>query len=130
MPRRLLIAAALLGLGGCAGGGDSSCLAAGRKPVVVAQMFFGRAIPGRAMLSEAEWTGFADETIAAQFPDGFTSFDGDGRWRDPGSGAVIVERTKILVVAAEPGAALEERLAAIAAAYRARFDQRSVGLVT
>ncbi len=98
--------------------------------MVLAQLFFGRDIPGRAPLTDMEWSDFTARVIATEFPDGFTVIDGDGQWRDPGSNAIVREATKILLVAAPPSDALGGRLAAIIDAYRRRFDQQSVGLVT
>jgi hypothetical protein len=68
--------------------------------MLVAELFFGRSLPGRAPLSEAEWRAFAAETITPNFPDGFTSFDAEGQWRNPATGVVSSAPTKMLLVAA------------------------------
>jgi hypothetical protein len=96
----------------------------------VAELFFGRSISGRAPLSDAEWTEFAAETITPNFPDGFTVFDGEGQWRNPQTGQTARERTKILLVAAKPSPDLPHRLAAVIDAYKARFHQQTVGVMT
>ncbi len=51
--------------------------------MLVAELFFGRNIRGRAPLTEAEWRAFAAEIVTPNFPDGFTVFDGDGQWQNP-----------------------------------------------
>jgi hypothetical protein len=99
--------------------------------VVVAELYFGRDVPRRALVSEAEWAEFVASAVTPRFPDGFTVLDAAGAWRDPGSGTAMHEQTKILVVAlpaAEVG--LGKRLDEVAASYRTRFDQASVGIVT
>ena len=57
----------------------SKCLLPAEQPMVVAELFFGRGIRGRAPLSEAEWAAFAAQVITPNFPDGFTVFDGEGQ---------------------------------------------------
>ncbi len=125
---RPVIAFLLLAVAACAR--QPECLLPSERPMVLAQLFFGRDIPGRAPLTDMEWSDFTARVIATEFPDGFTVIDGDGQWRDPGSNAIVREATKILLVAAPPSDALGGRLAAIIDAYRRRFDQQSVGLVT
>jgi Protein of unknown function (DUF3574) len=129
--RTALGALALAGLAGCASGDPPrACPLPGQHEMVVAELFFGRSIRGRAPVTENEWRAFSAEVIGPAFPDGFTSFDGEGQWRDPQTGAVTGERTKILVVAVAPSPALPETLRAVIDDYRRRFDQKSVGLLT
>lgn len=98
--------------------------------MLVAELFFGRAIAGRAPLGEAEWRAFAAEIVTPNFPDGFTAFDAEGQWRNPATGAVTREPIKVLLVAAPPGPDLAPRLSSVIEAYKARFRQQSVGIVT
>ena len=147
--RRVLAAgpAALLGLAaallsGCAPGEPPAhdaavepaayvCLLPGEKRMLVAELFFGRNVPGRAPVSEAEWSDFAAQVITRYLPDGFTVHDGAGQWLNPATGNIVRERTKILTVASErPRPDLKDRLTAITEAYRSRFRQQSVGVIT
>ena len=98
--------------------------------MLVAELFFGRAIPGRTPLTEAEWAAFAADAITPNFPDGFTVFDGEGQWQDPKTGHIGRERTKILLVAAHRDPSLAGRLEAVIDAYKMRFHQQSVGIIT
>jgi Protein of unknown function (DUF3574) len=98
--------------------------------VLIAELFFGRDISGRAPLSDAEWTDFAARVVTPNFPDGFTVFDGTGQWRNPQTGRIARESTKILLVAAKRQPDLAGRLTAVIDAYKARFRQRSVGVIT
>jgi hypothetical protein len=81
-------------------------------------------------LSSAEWAEFAAQTITPNFPDGFTVFDGEGQWRNPRSGHITRDPTKILLVAAKRSPDLARRLAAVIDAYKLKFHQQSVGLIT
>ena len=98
--------------------------------MVIAELFFGRDIKGREPLSDAEWVEFAAQIITPNFPDGFTVFDGKGQWRNPRTGRIINDPTKILLVAAKREPDLVERLSAVIDAYKARFQQQSVGVIT
>ncbi len=109
----------------------NACLLPAQKPMLVAELFFGRNIPGRAPVTEAEWADFVARVITPNFPDGFTVFDGAlGQSRDPQSGVITREPPKILLAAAYPRPDLKDRIAATIEAYRARYPQKSVGLLT
>jgi hypothetical protein len=98
--------------------------------MLVAELFFGRNIAGRAPLTEAEWTGFAAQIVTPNFPDGFTVFDGEGQWRNPHTGRIARAQTKILLVAARRTPDVARRLSAVIDGYKARFHQQSVGVIT
>jgi hypothetical protein len=108
----------------------SSCLLPAEQRMVVAELFFGRNIKGRQPLTDAEWAEFAVQTIAPNFPDGFTAFDGEGQWRNPQTGQIAGGRTTILLVAAKPEPDLSGRLSAVIDAYKTQFHQQSVGIIT
>jgi hypothetical protein len=96
----------------------------------VAELFFGRAIKGRTPLSDAEWAEFTAQTITPSFPDGFTLIDGEGQWRNPRTGHIARDPTKILLVAVKPAPDLAQHLSAVIDAYKTKFHQQSVGLIT
>ena len=108
----------------------AACPLASEQSFTIVQLFFGRAIPGRGPLTEAEWSDFAAKSITAQFPDGFTVVDGDGQWFDQSTGLLVHEPSKILIAAADPDSDLAARIGAVVDAYRAQFHQKSVGVVT
>ena len=68
--------------------------------------------------------------ITPNFPDGFTVFDGEGQWRNPRIGAIARDPTKILLIAAKREPDLAQRLSATIDAYKLRFHQQSVGIIT
>jgi hypothetical protein len=110
--------------------GPYSCLLPAERHMLVAELFFGRNVKGRQPLTDAEWAEFAAQTIAPNFPDGFTVFDGEGQWRNPQTGQIAGGPTKILLVAAKPEPDLWRRLSAVIDAYKAQFRQQSVGIIT
>lgn len=99
---------------------------AGLAPARTAELFFGRNIGGREGVSDADWMQFVDKEIARRFPDGFTVSDATGAWRGA-DGRLVRERTKRLLVILKAGD--EARLAALRAAYKARFRQENVLLL-
>jgi hypothetical protein len=72
--------------------------------------------------------------LAREFEGGFTAFDADGSWRDPATGQVIRERTKVVRVALPAGegarAAAAAKAQAAFDAYKAEFNQRSVAILS
>jgi hypothetical protein len=100
------------------------------KSMVRAELLFGRNIGGRLGVTERKWTRFLAREIAPRFPDGLTVLDGTGQWRDPDRGVTVHERSKIVIVVTPDDSASRERLLAVIDAYKRRFRQKSVGLVT
>jgi uncharacterized protein DUF3574 len=100
-----------------------------QKPSQVAELMFGRNIGDRARVSEREWVRFVDREIAPRFPDGLTVLNASGRWREPRSGKIIRERSKVVQIVLPGQAADLTRLDEVAEAYKRRFKQRSVGLI-
>jgi hypothetical protein len=112
-----------------------ACLLPTEKRMLVAELFFGRNIPGRPPVSEAEWSDFVAQVIRPNLPDGYTvlnSAGGAGKLLPsaPPLGRVAREPAKIVIAAAERSPELKERLTAIIDAYRSRFRQQSVGVIT
>jgi hypothetical protein len=108
---------------------DACIIPIGQR-MLVAELFFGRNVPGQGSLSEAEWRAFAAEVVTPNFPDGFTAFDGEGQWRNPATGGTSRQPTKILLVAAKRTPDLAARLSAVTESYKTRYQQQSVGLIT
>jgi hypothetical protein len=106
------------------------CTHAGGTPMLEYQLFFGRGIPGRTDLTDREWAEFAEQVVTPNLPDGFTAFDADGQWRNPRTGKVVRETTKVIVVAVPDTEAARSAIATVKDTYRSRFHQQLVGTVS
>jgi hypothetical protein len=103
----------------------------GEQRMLVAELFFGRDRADRKVVSDAEWADFLASVVTPNFPDGLTVFDGYGQWRNPGTGVIgRSPSVKIVLIAVKRGPDLAGRLQAVIDAYKARFKQQSVGIVT
>lgn len=132
--RSLALSLALVAiLGGCGGVLERTRAApdaaATGAELIRSELYFGRARPGGALVSDAEWEVFVDTQLTPHFPDGLTVLDATGRYRDR-AGAVVREPTKVVVLVHPPGSRSRAAIEAVRAAYRQRFDQESVLLVT
>ncbi len=80
-------------------------------------------------MDDAAWQRFLAEAVTPRFPSGFSVFDGYGQWQQRSSGRIIQEASTVIEVAAPRNAEVVAKLEEIRGAYRARFQQESVGLV-
>ena len=133
--RRIIVLLCALGLAACdtlapKQAAVPTCPVPGQDRYAIVQLFFGRTISGRGPITDAEWNDFVARAITPQFPDGFTVTDGAGQWYDQASGKLIQEPSKILLVAADPESDLKTRIGSVIGAYRAQFQQRTVGVIT
>ena len=133
--RRIIVLLCALGLAACdtlapKQAATPACPLAGQGRYAIVQLFFGRDIASHGPITDAEWNDFVIRAVTPQFPDGFTVIDGAGQYYDQASGKLIREPSKILLVAADPDSDLKTRIGSVIAAYRAQFQQRSVGVIT
>ena len=98
--------------------------------MLAVDMFFGRDIAGRAPVSDAEWTGFAGTEVTPRFPEGFTVVQGSGQWLNPATHSIGREASIVVRAVVVPAPDLAARVRAVSDAYRARFQQVAVGVVT
>jgi hypothetical protein len=95
----------------------------------VAQLLFGRNVEDRARVSEADFNGFVAKEVSPRFPEGFTVIDATGQWRDARRGTIVHEATKIIEIVLPAGEDNRPKIEAIVEAYKAQFQQQSVGLI-
>jgi|SRR5215471_11885114 len=100
------------------------------RPMQQIELMFGRNIAGHVGIGRAAWSRFLAREITPRFPDGFTVLDAAGQWRDPVHGELVREPSKMVIVVTTEDAAVRDRIAAIVAAYKVRFRQRSVGVIS
>ena len=93
------------------------------------RLFFGRNIGEAEGVSEEDWRAFLADTITPSFPDGLSVFDAAGQWRNS-QGSIVRERSKMVLILAEPESDAGQKLDEIAEEYKRRFSQESVLQVT
>jgi hypothetical protein len=98
-----------------------------QKPMVVADLMFGRNIGGRLGVTEKRWSRFLAQEITPRFPDGLSVVDASGQWRDTATKRIVRERSKLVTIIMPADA--QEKIDAIVDAYKRRFRQQSVGVV-
>jgi hypothetical protein len=128
--RATIVATGLALLTACAPppGGPARCTPALGPPMLVFDLFFGRAIPARTILTEAEWQGFLNTVITPNLPNGYTVLDAYGAWMNPITRHTIEEPTKLLLVALPDDADSLAAISRIRTAYQVQFHQQLVGM--
>ena len=66
------------------------------RPMLRAELYFGRNIGGRLGVSERQWARFLAREITPRFPDGLTVLDARGQWRDPARHVLVREPSKLV----------------------------------
>ena len=89
------------------------------------QLFMGRSGPDEEVVDDAAWDTFLADTVTPRFPDGLTVLDGRGQWRGA-EGLIKKERSKLLVILAQPGDDKMRLIDEISDEYKRRFSQESV----
>lgn len=124
--------AVALTLSGCAGGvrtvAAPAC-PAGQEQLRTAQLFFGRNVGSQPGVSQAAFQKFVDEELTPRFPDGLTVMDGGGQWRGS-ENQLIREAAKVVLIVLPKRGDSSQRIESVRAAYKTRFKQDSVLLVT
>lgn len=91
------------------------------------ELYFGRSMPDRTLISDDDWKSFLAETVTPLFPDGFTVMTAFGQYRGK-DGRVIAEPSQVLIIL-YPGRSKREsgvKIEQIRVAYINRFAQESV----
>ena len=84
-------------------------------------------VQGRRPVSDGEWARFVTRELTHRFP-GLTVLDGRGAWRQ--GQHEVREHSKVVIVVAADGPATRNAIAEATGAYKERFHQSSVGIVT
>jgi hypothetical protein len=125
-PAGALLAALLLA--GCAATPKKPACPAGQELLPTAQLFLGQKAPGVAA-RPADLRRFVDEEITPRFPDGVTVLDGGVQWQGA-EDRLMREAAKVVLIVLPPGGDPYGRVEAVRSAYRSRFKQDAVLVMT
>jgi hypothetical protein len=100
------------------------------EPMAQIELIFGRNVGGRLGVGDAQWSRFLVREVTPRFPGGLSVIDATGQWQDRDRGRVVREPSKLVMIITADDTASREKIAAIVAAYKLRFHQQSVGVVT
>jgi hypothetical protein len=95
------------------------------KPFARTELFFGLRKPNGTEVNNAEFQRFLDREVTPRFPDGFTLLTGNGQFKNA-RGAVIKERSNLLILLYPIAASSNQKIEQIRKAYLAAFQQQSV----
>jgi hypothetical protein len=128
-----ILAGAAIAAGTYASAAAAQNLACGAplEPMAQVELMFGRNIGGggRLGVGNAQWSRFLAREVTPRFPDGLSVIDAAGQWQDTERGRVVREPSKLVMILTSDDAAAREKIAAIVAAYKQPFHQRSVGVI-
>ena len=125
MPRLETIAvlASALLAAGCASPGGPGC-GAGEERSVNDVIYFGTARP-HGTVTPTEWSEFLRASVTPRFPRGLTVWPASGQWL--GADGAVTRESSFVVSLVHPDDERSERaVRAIAAEYKARFEQEAV----
>jgi hypothetical protein len=103
--------------------------AAPQQPMLEIDLMFGRNIGGELGVSELAWSEFLASEITPRFPAGLTVDDALGQWRDPEQNMIVREPSKEVTLIVPASTEVKEKIEAIVAAYKQKFQQQSVGVM-
>ena len=101
----------------------------GQQRLRTAQLFFGRNVGAKPGVSDSAFGKFVDEELTPRFPDGLTILDGGGQWRGA-ENKLIRESAKVVLIVLPKAGDSSQRIEAVRSAYKTRFNQDSVLLIT
>lgn len=94
------------------------------------ELYFGLTRPGGARIEEVQWRDFLATEVTPRFPEGLTVLEARGQWRDRRDGAILRQPSRVLVILHSETPEAAKAPEGIRAAYRERFEQQSVLLVS
>ena len=97
------------------------------SPMLRVEFYFGRAVAHHAPVGDRAWAQFVAQELTPRFS-GMTVLDARGAWRD--GRRAVREASKLVIVVTKDDAATRDAIATVSAAYKRRFHQTSVGIVT
>ncbi len=98
----------------------------GTEPYTEYRLFFGRGdAENPRVVSDEDWSGFLEDTITVEFPDGLTVLDAYGQYTDSAA-TLIKEDTKVLIILVPPNGDSASGIDRIIKEYKRRFVRTAV----
>lgn len=127
--RLLLSSVLLLTLAGCSVPGKAPDAAAPQcasgELMQQTTLYFGLNRPHGQAITEAEWQAFVDNDVTPRFKEGLSVFSARGQWLG-NDGKLAREESKALMLIHPTDAGSAQRIEALRAVYKQRFEQDSV----
>lgn len=92
------------------------------------RLYFGMNKVTGEVVSEQEFNQFLQQEISSRFPKGLTLFEAKGQWQDA-KGKLEQEKSRVVEIVCDDTPENREKVAAIAAKYKALFAQEAVMLI-
>jgi hypothetical protein len=119
--RVMIVFCAVFLVGGCAATRGPT----GVHTEYLERLYFGRDIGQTAHVTDSAWTVFLRDVVTPRFPDGFTTFNANGQWRDK-TGTIIREGSFLLEVTHPAERRHDQAIRDIIDEYKRRFRQEAV----
>lgn len=92
------------------------------------RLYFGMNKPTGGAVSEQEFSQFLQQEISSRFPKGLTLFEAKGQWHDA-NGRIEQEKSRVVEIVCDDTPENRDKVAAIAAKYKALFAQEAVMVI-
>lgn len=102
----------------------------GARQRLVAELLFGRNVGRHIGVTNAQFQRFLDTEVTSRFPGGFSVLDMRGQYQSDRLKMIVREPGKYLMIVLGDASRDLPRVRAIADAYKRRFRQESVGIIT
>ncbi|GAA4341522.1 hypothetical protein GCM10023165_22270 [Variovorax defluvii] len=97
----------------------------GEQALVHDTLYFGTGKPQGGVVTQHDWDDFLKSSVTPRFPQGLSVLPASGQWRGA-DGALVRETTYVLQLVHPDDDASDQAVRAIAADYKARFQQEAV----
>lgn len=90
------------------------------------QLYFGRAVSDKELVSDSAWRTFVKGYIQPVFNEGFTITENKGNWYDTVLGKMIEEPSMMVTCVTKLTPGLSKRIDSIGYWYKIRYQQQAV----
>ena len=106
--------------------GSESYIPPAKGKIIQTELYFGLSRQHGGMVTDEEWSSFADTVLSKIFINGMTILDCEGQWFDSAAGKRISEDTHLVIGVNEMTKKLSDQIDTARAKYCRYYDQASV----